>query len=181
MRDKKELTREILYLLAGGGLFLSAFFAPGMSRLLPLVLRQMNKTRTKQKLSRLEKRKVIKFILKGNETFIEITEKGKRELLKFDFKELEIKKPKKWDRFWRLVIFDIPESKKKARDALRQKLNQLGFYQIQKSVFIFPFDCSREIDFLKGFFEIDRFVRQIVVKSIENDDEIKNLFKNAIA
>ena len=39
----------------------------------------------------------------------------------------------KWDGIWRLVIFDIPESHRKVRDTLRNKLKSWGFEKWQKS------------------------------------------------
>jgi hypothetical protein len=43
---------------------------------------------------------------------------------------------KKWDKKYRVVIFDIPEKKKKTRDWLRQELLMLGYKKLQESVFI---------------------------------------------
>lgn len=40
----------------------------------------------------------------------------------------------KWDGKWRLVVWDIPEKRRLARDLLRFKLKQLGFTQWQKSI-----------------------------------------------
>jgi phenylacetic acid degradation operon negative regulatory protein len=57
---------------------------------------------------------------------------------------------KRWDGYWRIVIFDIPEEDKKLRDALRYKLTELGFGQWQRSVYITPFDLEEEMNqFLK--------------------------------
>ena len=53
---------------------------------------------------------------------------------------------------WRIVIFDIPEKFKKAREALRMKLKELGFLELQKSVFIFPYECEDEINFIVEVF-----------------------------
>ena len=92
---------------------------------------------------------------------------------------MEIKKPAKWDGEWRIVIFDIPERFKKAREALRLKLKELGFRELQKSVFIFPYECEDEINFIVEVFLIRPFVRFIRVKSFTNEEQLKikfNLF-----
>src|SRR3989344_3005352 len=68
--------------------------------------------------------------------------------------KLKLPSKKKWDKKWRIVLFDIPEPKKKTRDALRRKLKKLGFLEFQKSVFIFPFPCRDEINFIINFFDI---------------------------
>lgn len=55
-----------------------------------------------------------------------------------------------WDRKWRVVIFDIEEKEKRARNALRQKLISLGFGELQKSVYITPLDVLSDIkEFLR--------------------------------
>ncbi len=40
----------------------------------------------------------------------------------FDIDDMVLNRPEHWDGKWRLVIFDVPEEHKKARDALRRKL-----------------------------------------------------------
>ena len=58
---------------------------------------------------------------------------------------------KKWDRKWRIVIYDIPEGERYIRDRLRGKLKELGFGMIQKSVWIsaYPFEDDMK-DFLES-------------------------------
>ena len=56
------------------------------------------------------------------------------------------------------MLFDIPETKKTARDALRHKLRQLGCFQFHKSVFVHPAPCEDEIDFLAELFNIQEYV-----------------------
>lgn len=87
-----------------------------------------------------------------------LTPIGKTRALKYQFNNLIIKKRRKWDRKWRMVLFDIPEEKRKIRDALRKKLKNLGFLEFQKSVFIFPYPCSDEINFVINFFDIHNYV-----------------------
>ena len=96
----------------------------------------------------------------------------------FQIDDLKIKKPKKWDRKWRVLIFDIAQLKKIYREALRGKLKVLGFYQLQKSVWVHPFDCKAEIKMLKDFFGLsDREIRLIVAENIGEYGEIKKFFK----
>jgi len=57
----------------------------------------------------------------------------------------------KWDGFWRMLIFDIPEKEKKLRDILRGRLKEFGFGKWQKSVYISPFDIGKEVaEFIKS-------------------------------
>ena len=83
---------------------------------------------------------------------------------------------KEWDGKWRLVIFDIPEEIRKGRDALREKLRKLGFYELQKSVFVFPHECKDEVDFVIEFFGLREYVRYGVLESIDNNFHLKKVF-----
>jgi len=86
---------------------------------------------------------------------------------------------KKWDGKWRIVVFDIPEKKKGVRNALRRKLKELGFYELQKSVFVFPYECGNEIEFIVEFFELRPYVRTGVLEKIDNTTHLKRIFKLA--
>jgi len=101
---------------------------------------------------------------------------GKKKALQYNPGVIKIKKPKEWDNLWRLVIFDIPERKKQARNALSLKLKQLGFYPLQKSVFLHPYNCRDEIDFLVELFDVRPYVRFLIVKETDVDLKLKHYF-----
>lgn len=107
---------------------------------------------------------------------IVLTKEGQKRALQFKLDEMEVKKPAQWDKKWRIVIFDIPEKKKKAREALRKKLKELGFKELQKSVFVYPFECEDEIDFITEVFQIRPYVRFIKAVSITNEEQIRLKF-----
>jgi len=108
---------------------------------------------------------------------IVLTDKGKEKALTYNLDEMEIKKPKHWDGKWRIVLFDIPEKMRWARDAFRHHLNQLEFYEFQKSVFVHPFDCRDEIDYLIEFYNARKFIRFIIAESLDNELHLKSYFK----
>lgn len=115
----------------------------------------------------------------GNDGLVKIilTENGKQRALEYKIDEMVIKTPKIWDRKWRIVVFDIPEKHKRKREAMRQHLERLGFYKLQKSVFILPYECGDEIEFLVEFYDIRSCVRQIVAEKIDNELHLKEIFK----
>ena len=105
-----------------------------------------------------------------------LTDKGKKKAITFNIDNMEIKKPKKWDKKWRLVLFDIPEKHKPAREALRDALKRLSFHEYQKSVFIHPYECQKEIDFVIEYFDIRRFVRTLTAENLDNDIHLRKKF-----
>lgn len=110
----------------------------------------------------------------GSSSFT-ITNKGKLRILKYHFAEMKLQKTK-WDGYWRFVIFDIPNKFKYAREALRTKLKILGFYQLQESTFIFPYECRNEIEFVVEFFNLRKFVRFGLLSGIDNDLHLQEIF-----
>ena len=95
----------------------------------------------------------------GTTTFVLSTE-GKKVALTYNLENMTISKHP-WDKKWRIVIFDIPEKLKKVRETLRYHLKRLGFMKLQHSVFVLPFECRNEIEYLIEFYNFRKFVRFI--------------------
>ena len=114
---------------------------------------------------------------KDGTTTLVLTERGRKKILTYQIDKITVPAMGKWDKKWRIVIFDIPERRKKARDALARTLKRMGFYQLQKSVFAHPFECSNEIDFVIEFFNLRPFVRQILAERIDNELQLKKIYK----
>lgn len=104
-----------------------------------------------------------------------LTDKGKIKALTYHFQDIKINGGN-WDGKWRMVVFDIPDGLRKKRDALREKLNAIGFYKLQESVFVFPYKCEDELDFLIEFFNLRKFVRCAIIESIDNNLHLKSIF-----
>lgn len=109
-------------------------------------------------------------------TEIRLTEHGRAQIVKRSLGNLKIAPQKKWDRMWRIVIFDIPEKNKWARDGLRRSLKNMGFYRLQKSTFIFPYPCREEIEFLSRLYGVGDYLRFIETSTINFDGDLKNFF-----
>ena len=134
-------------------------------------------TQLSQALYYLKKRKIIKIVEMSNgETRIELTEKGRRKKIQYDLERLKIPSGDPWDGKWRVLMFDIPESKRTARETLRRKLKDLGFIQFQRSVWIYPYPCQDEIDFVTEYFSVAEYVNLITAK-MENDKPLRAKFK----
>jgi DNA-binding transcriptional regulator PaaX len=108
-------------------------------------------------LRRLEKNKLIKF--RDSDSFV-LTKGGKEILLKFEIDDIKLPdfNSRNWDKKWRVLIFDIPELSRAARDIFRGKLQELGFYELQKSVYVTPRPCEREIMELARMLRIEKSV-----------------------
>lgn len=107
---------------------------------------------------------------------IKLTRSGKRKILQYSLQTLSIPKPKNWDGLWRVVLYDIPKDKHHTRDLLRQTIRRLGFYPLQESVYLFPYPCFDEIDYLRQYYFLDIKVQYLLVKQIENDMAYRTYF-----
>jgi hypothetical protein len=111
---------------------------------------------------------------------LELTEKGRKLFGPMKFDDVSIAPQKNWDKEWRFFMFDIPEKSRSLRDALRKKLKQLGFFRFQQSVWIYPYECERELRYICEFLSATAFTMMFTV-GIDNDKILRRYFvKNGI-
>jgi|SRR3989344_2749124 len=113
---------------------------------------------------------------KDGTTTLVLNDKGKQRALRFNIDKMEIKKPAKWDRKWRVVMFDIPEKLRRLRDSLRLHFREIGLIELQKSVFVYPYPCSQEIEFILEFYNARRHVRFVLAENIDNELHLAHKF-----
>lgn len=117
--------------------------------------KRQQRLKAKQLLQYMKKKRLIEYThLPDGKLEVKVTEAGRQRIQKVNFNELTIRKPKQWDGKWRFVMFDIPERKRHSRSALSMKLRNLGFYQLQKSVWAHAYPCALEVELIKQVFEI---------------------------
>lgn len=171
---------EILRVLAGVGSVGLMFAFPGAASTIGKLFlgeKEYPSWQTKHIISRLEKRKLvaIEYNNDGSVT-VKITREGMNRALTYQLESMQIAKPKKWDGRWRVVIFDIPEKFRRVRDIFRMRLKQLGLYCLQESVYVSPYSCFREVEFLRELYGVPVKVLYLLVEQIETDEYLKNHF-----
>jgi len=174
-------SKEILkYLFLGGAVVIAA----SSPYFVLSVLKNITKFKNYKKkplgssFAYLKRRGFIEIVKEGYDLRIALTKEGKRQAGKYQIDDLEIARPKTWDRKWRVIIFDIPHIQKSLRNVFRRKLKELGFHPIQKSVWVHPFDCQEEIKLLREFLGLNKNqIQLLLVEKIDNDKYLKNFFK----
>ncbi len=138
--------------------------------------KNINKKELQYEIRKLYQSKIVKKKKNpdGSTTMI-LTDKGKLKALTYKFEEIRVDK-KNWDGKWRLVIFDVPEKIRWGRSALRKKIKELGFYELQKSALIFPYACEDEINFIIEFFNMRKYVRICILEAIDNEKHLMEIF-----
>jgi len=137
---------------------------------------QVEKRILSKKIYELEKNGIIKKYSDNKKNIIKITPLGYKKAIKYTLKNYQIEKPQKWDKKWRVIIFDIPEDKKNIRNAIRFKLKNCGFYQLQKSVWIYPFECKDLIWSIKYVYSANAYIQYLVVESLETEINLVKYF-----
>ncbi len=166
------LTKAILLTIGLGTVLATALIAPNAVQLFKPFLGQgkrknHERKRIHQALAALRQKRVVEYFEKGGDAYIRITKKGRASLRRFAVETLTLPQPP-WDRKWRIILFDIPESKGKARRALQQQLRTLGCMQLQKSVLVYPHPCRDEIDVITSFWDVRPFVHYIETGDLGN-------------
>lgn len=107
-----------------------------------------------------------------------LTKEGRRVASRLSFlgSSVNFKKPKKWDKKWRMVIFDIPEKDREFRDILRKHLFTLEFKKLQQSVFVSPHPYENLILKLVKLYSAQKYVRVATVIKIDNENNLKKHF-----
>jgi len=115
-----------------------------------------------------------------NDIRIFLTGEGRRRLKRFNIENPVVPKPAKWNKKWWLVAADIPtKDYKLAADSFRDKLKQMRFRALQRTLWVYPHDPRREIESLSNYYRIGHFVTVMEVSRLDLDDEVvvKSFFK----
>jgi len=127
--------------------------------------RKKAKRRFSQFVDYLKKKNYIQIKNLKEKQGILLTEKGFEKITNLKFKIGERKR--RSDGKWQMIIFDIPENKRYLRDLLRQKLYLLGYKMLQQSVWISPYDVSKETEKFLRKYSLDSYVRLFLIEEIE--------------
>ena len=110
---------------------------------------------------------------------VSLTEKGILRAISYKFRRLNDKtnnKKEEWDGKWRMVTFDIPNTYRKGRNTFVYRLKMGGFYKLQESIFLYPYNCKKEIDAFVKLFKLEKYVRFGLLDFIDNQDRLKIRF-----
>lgn len=182
----------LLLAAAGGGIVIAGAAVPGLLRLAQGLPRWSSGTNRKAPFSRkrlndslvyLKKKKLVEIKERNGQTVIRLTSGGKERVVKYSIDAISLIPPKQWDGKWRVIMFDIPVTIKNhhyARDAFRRKIKTLGFYQIQKSAWVHPYDCESELLFIAETFGVQPYVEILTVGKFLHEDLLRKRFTSLL-
>lgn len=186
-KTAKTILNATLAIIATGGILTCAAIAPNATgTILKMIKGHKQKKREQYRqmwrcFNYLKKKRILEFVREEDDGLVyRLSSSGKNRVRKFMIDELTINEPEDWDGKWRLITFDIPERHRQARQALAKKLKETGFYQCQKSVWVHPFPCDEEIEFLKDVFGIHPFIKIFEVNQM-TDGKTLHYFQDILS
>lgn len=184
----KELLRKVgvgaskailLSLFIGGAAISYGGLVPAVRSISELfegkALRDFDREQIARAIKYLKSRKLIEVQRTYNQEAFKLTKLGRRKVRKL-MKSFGVIKPKKWDGKWRIVIFDVPETKKDERDIFRAQLKSLGLAHLQKSIFVHPYECRDQVYYLARNLYIQPSVRYIIAEEITGEKDLRRRF-----
>jgi CRISPR-associated endonuclease Cas2 len=189
MKKERKETREIIETLKYVGEIVIAMGSPFFGRkLLQYTLDEIihmqkadraRRNKYYKSLKYLDQKKYISIKKKGgNKVAIKLSPAGIKKSVQYEFEELELEKPEKWDGKWRIIIFDIKSGEKRKREQIRWKLKKWNFFMLQKSVWVCPYDLFKEAEILRSHFSLSRRELKIITAThVEDEKWIKKHFK----
>lgn len=182
--------KDILLLLGAGTFLAASIIFPGLPLAAKPIIeavqeaqqlkkqkewRKFNMWRLRQVIKRLQKQKLVEIAQVNGMPIVKITDRGKQKVLKFKLEEMRLDQTK-WDGKWRIIIYDIASAKRWQRELFRKMLKRMNFFQLQKSVYLTPFKCGDEIEYLRQICEVGSEVVILTVFGFENEHVYRDYF-----
>ena len=152
MQVAKALISGIGAALLVGGVVIFPGMVPLIKWIEKLSLNQPQKSR--YAFARLQKRGLVLVTKSPGSVKVTLAPEGKRLFSRYRLQDLTVVRPERWDTKWRLVMFDVPESRRIVRDSIRKNLARLGFATVQKSVYVHPYPCEEVITTLREYYHL---------------------------
>ena len=170
-----KIQNAVLKTVAAAGFLSVALLAPNALRMLKIFDKSTGQKKRRSILASRER--LIECGLIGyHGNSLRLTKKGEEKLFEIERREYKLPRPERWDKKWRVLIFDITENKKILREKIRASLVSIGFKHLQDSVWIYPYDCEDLILLLKADFQIGKELLYLIVEKIEHEEPLKEFF-----
>jgi len=178
-KKRQDIQNAVLATIAIAGLLAWTAIAPNTLQLLRFLPKDKFNFnyRARTAAGRIVTKGLAKWVEKDGKKFLRLTEAGHKALALEQAKVALKNQKKKWDGRWRMVVFDIPERRRRIRVRLRDFMREVGFVRMQDSVWVYPYDCEDYVVMLKAELKIGKDVLYAIADTIEHDKSIRQHFK----
>src|SRR5699024_2076191 len=116
-----------------------------------------NEQSVRAAISRMAKQGWITSTKRGNKSFYSLTEPGRARMEEASKRIYKSSAPD-WDGKWRILVYTIPEKKRRVRDELRKELTWSGFGPLTNSCWVTPNPLEKEVSRLIAKYGIHSYV-----------------------
>jgi DNA-binding transcriptional regulator PaaX len=180
----RDSINQALKVIGSAGFSGLSVSAPSASRGLVLLLRKHGAKHisTNRLLYDLKRRGLVEVAAQPGRIRYTLTPAGAYRLQELGIDEIRIPPPKKWDKKWRLVAFDVPVKQSRQRQEFVEKLQSLGFVMLQKSLWVHPFPCFTEVEEITSHYNVLRHCSLMEVDIVDEASRrhLRRQFKNLL-
>jgi CRISPR-associated endonuclease Cas2 len=176
--ESGEIIRAILAVVGVSGIVVAGAVAPGLLQIFGHSTKKRYLSRSiRQAVVRLDHRGwiVVKKLSQGK-TRIELSPNGRLAWQEYQIGARVLSSDHVWDGKWRMLIFDIPEKRRMIRERVRDTLRRLGFYRLQDSVWVYPYECEDVMQLLRTKYGIRSEALYLRVEHVDRDRWLRKEF-----
>lgn len=153
-------------LLATGGMTMLAILSGGRSSdKIAVALGGYGRRKVRAVMSRMRLRGYIRYDPADETSPIVLTGQGIRRARRYERLDITLRRIRKWDHLWRILLFDVPERTKRRRPFQRW-LKRNGWFKIQDSVYAHPHHSDDELAGYDSWRTISRHCLVILAPSL---------------
>lgn len=159
-----------LKIVGAAGLLGITVVAPNAAQALSLVLRKSSARSDNQRrvLAELRRQGLVYITNEQDEYKFMLAPAGDKRLKQLAIDEVKIRVPEKWDKKWRLVVFDIPVKHSTNRKVFIEHMQRFNFVMLQRSVWAHPAPCLQQVEQLAIHYNIARFCALMEVTQLDD-------------
>ncbi len=136
-----------------------------------------NKYAITRSLKSLKEAGLVENLSSGQNDYARLTKEGKKKMhsLKLDSDTTLVNTS--WDGFWRIILLDLPESRKSERESLRYLLKKAGFVCLKNSAWVSPYPFEHLFINIKKDLSLTTELMIIVTQFVDEETK-KVLFES---
>lgn len=175
MSNKSSFSKKILKLLAEKPAISVPELVKSVSDDVPHVAKALRgASAISRSLKGLRDTGLVEQSFSGQNQYARLTKEGKKKVHSLALEQDTTILSPAWDGKWRIILLDLPETRKDERDSLRYLLKKAGFLCLKNSVWISPFPYEHLFTNIKKDFGLTTELMVFVTDNI--DTETKQAF-----
>ncbi len=107
----------------------------------------------------------------GQQHYTRLTREGKKKVHSITLENESTLLNPSWDGKWRIIMLDLPESRKSERDGLRYLLKKAGFVCIKNTVWVSPYPYEHLFATIKKDLDLTTEIMIFVTDTLDTETE----------